>query len=281
MKRLLVFTLFFFSLGLAAQGPQGMSYQGAVSNADGTSLANSSLALRLTIFNVENGQDVYAEEQVVQTDAYSTFEAIVGQGTPTFGIYEGIEWDGGDGFISLRVEVDLSNTGDYELLQESQLVTVPYALYSPTAFSGPIGPTGFVGANGPEGSEGASGPPGPTGPQGPNGSPGLSGSPGLNGPTGPTGPGNGPTGPTGPQGETGPPGPVGATGPTGPSSPTPPGVNCPDGPTGPVGYSPWGTNNNNASLDNKALVIQDDNNQCWSLFPSTDGTLVTTSVPCP
>ena len=100
---------------------------------------------------------------------------------------------------------------------ESQLISVPYALFAANSSAGPVGPTGPRGATGQTGVIGISGADGPTGPTG------VTGLPGNNGVTGPTGPSSGTTGATGNNGlngNTGAPGPIGATGSEGIAGPT-------------------------------------------------------------
>ena len=113
----------------------------------------------------------------------------------------------------------------------SQMMSVPYALYSQFSSNGPTGATGPTSTiPGPTGSTGATGPTGATGAAstavGPSGATGPTGVDGATGPTGAASSVAGPVGPTGATGATG----VGTTGATGATGPT--GV---DGATGTVG----------------------------------------------
>lgn len=269
-----------------AQEPQGINYQGAVSASDGSPLANANIILRASIYDVTSGSDVYVEDHSVLTDAYGTFAIVVGQGNATFQTYESIVWVESEyDFYAIRIERQTED-GAYEVLQSARLLSVPYALYAPEAFSAPPGPSGGTGPLGIPGANGATGPAGPTGPQGPPGLPGPDGSPdgtlGTTGPTGPPGPPNGPTGPAGANGANGPQGPTGPTGaqgPTGPAAPVP--VPCPPGPDGPAGYSPWQSVGDNVKTTIGGLLIQDESGNCWVVSPSSAGTLSTTSITCP
>lgn len=271
-----------------AQEPQGISYQGAVSAADGSALANETISLRLSIYSTDTEADVYVEQQSVDTDAYGTFSAVIGQGSSILGTYDNIDWtDNADGFKALRVEVDVDDSGNFELLQGAQLLSVPFALYAPEALAGPVGPRGPDGVDDPDGPTGLMGPTGPAGPPGPTGNPGAPGSangtPGPTGPTGAPGPPNGPTGPPGSNGMPGPAGPVGPTGPQGPTGPAYPPIICPDGPTGPAGFSPWESQSSNvAAISNVGgIVISDANGNCWLVEATAAGTLSTTATTCP
>jgi len=287
MKKLILCFLVLATLDLAAQEPQGMSYQGAIASETGGPLANQTIALRLSVYSLVTGTVDYIEEQTVDTDAYGTFSVVVGKGNATLGVYENIAWeDDTEGFKSLLVEVDADGGSNYEVLQDAQLLTVPFALYAPEARSGPIGPSGpdsnQTPVPGPQGFPGPMGPVGPPGPPGPPGQVGTGIGTGTIGPTGPTGPPNGPTGPTGapgPNGINGAPGAVGPTGPTGPAGPigSPPA----QGPTGPAGFSMWGNVGDNVSLDSGGIYIVDSSGACWLLEANMSGAPTVTSIVCP
>jgi hypothetical protein len=138
----------------------------------------------------------------------------IGAGTPLFNTFAGINWATGPYF--LKTETDPNGGTTYTINGTSELLSVPYALYSVNGTPGPAGPQGLTG------------PQGPAGPAGPQGATGFQGPAGPSGPQGATGP-QGPSGPSGPQGATGPQGPTGATGPMGAT-----GAQGPQGPTGVV-----------------------------------------------
>ncbi len=289
MKKFLIFFLLLSALDAMAQVPEGINYQGAVSADDGTALVNANLDMRFTIYALGTGSDLYVETQMVATDAFGTFAAVVGQGTPVLGTYAAIDWtDNTDGFKALRVEADNNSDGNYTVLQDAQLLSVPFALYAPEAFSGPIGPAGAPGATGPNGLPGINGAPGPQGMQGPTGPTGPAGvwdgiSTGPAGPPGPTGTvGPNSVGPTGAQGPTGIIGAPGAQGPTGPPGPAgPQAAPCPNGPQGPVGSSFWASNGPNVVSTLSGILIKDEFGVCWAVGVNTDGTISTTTQPCP
>lgn len=282
MKKLLICFLVLFALDSAAQEPQGIHYQGAVTAADGSPLANQNITLRLTISSAET--DLYVEEQSLQTDAFGTFSVVVGQGSPLQSTYQEIDWTNEQYGLhkSLRVEVDSDGSGNFEILQNAKFLSVPYALYAPEALSGPIGPMGAPGLPGSSGLNGPDGPVGSTGPAGEPGDPGIPGYPdgtvGPTGPTGPTGPPNGPTGPTGPTGPVGANGATGPTGPIGPMGPSP--APCPAGPPGLAGSSPWSSLQDNVVFSNGGLIVQDADGNCWIVSVSNIGMVTSTPTSC-
>ena len=224
-----------FSFG---QAPQLMSYQTVIRNSAGALVANQVVGIRITISQGSNtGPIVYVETQTPTTNANGLASMAIGGGTVMTGLVSSIDWSLGPYFI--KTETDPTGGANYTITGTSQLLSVPYALYSNFAKTGTIGatgPTGQVGSRGPTGPIGPTGAgvTGPTGPTGPTGLRGALGPGGVTGATGPTGAGiQGATGPTGPTGSTGATGPgVGATGPTGATGATGTGLVGPTGPTG-------------------------------------------------
>ncbi len=239
--------LLFAYPNLFAQVPQAFSYQGVAKTADGAIIANSNLGLKISIIEATEttAPEIYCEIHQTQSNEIGLFTINIGQGAVVNGSFENINWGVGDHYINISMD---ANGGDrYVFVGQSQLLSVPYALYALEAGNG------VKGIPGPPGFDGPPGPPGPRGHNSGNSPPGQPGKPGPPGPTGPPGPGNGPAGPQGPpgpaegpQGPPGPdvpPGPEGSPGPTGPPGPPgepgPPGPPCPivgePGPPGPYG----------------------------------------------
>jgi len=113
--------------------------------------------------------------------------------------------------VFFKTETDPLGGNDYTITGSSQMLSVPYALYSANGTPGPQGPAGATGPQGPAGQTGATGPQGPIGLTGPMGATGLQGPNGLTGPAGATGL-QGPVGAIGPQGPAGQTGAAGAQG---------------------------------------------------------------------
>lgn len=107
--------------------PQRISYQGIARNQSGAPLINSPVGVRISILDGSAlGNAVYIETHQVVTNEFGLFTLQVGGGSPFAGTMGGINW--GASFKWMRVEVDLSNEGQYSLLGTSQLLSVPYAL---------------------------------------------------------------------------------------------------------------------------------------------------------
>lgn len=167
MKKIL--SILALSAGLCgtafAQAPARFNYQGIARNGSGAPMASQALGLRLSVLDGSStGAAVYVETQTVVTNAYGLYNVQIGGGTPQQGTLAGVAWGTGSKF--LKVEIDPAGGTAYTTIGNSQLLSVPYALYAAAGTPGPAGPQGPAGA---AGAAGAAGPQGPTGPQGPAG----------------------------------------------------------------------------------------------------------------
>ena len=243
-----IFQLFLLFIGIQlsmAQVPQAINYQAVLRNNSGSPLINQSVRVKFSMhLGSASGSVVYAESQLLNTNAYGIYTAQIGKGNVISGVFSSINWSSGN--FWLAIGTDLSGGTNFIPSGSSELLSVPYAFYaanSGNGATGPTGPSGVNGQNGPTGSTGATGQngaTGPTGANGQNGATGPTGNNGQNGSTGPTGANgqNGATGPTGTNGQNGATGPTGANGQNGAMGPTGAnGQNGPTGPTGPIGAS--------------------------------------------
>ncbi|MCW3127428.1 MAG: hypothetical protein JWO03_3086 [Bacteroidetes bacterium] len=225
-----------------AQAPQGINYQAVARDAQGAVLANRAISVRFTIHDLSaSGNIVFQELHSLNTNAFGLFNTAIGSGNAG-GISNlaNVHW--GTGAKYLQVEVDIVGGANYTDMGTSQLMSVPYALFSGNGIgsTGPTGAAGINGTNGLDGATGASGAAGTTGPTGPSGLNGTNGTNGVDGPTGSTGANgvNGIDGTTGAAGANGIDGIDGATGAMGTNGID--GLNGTDGATGPTGAA--GTN---------------------------------------
>ena len=233
--------LLFIGIQLSmAQVPQAINYQAVLRNNSGSPLINQSVRVKFSMhLGSASGSVVYAESQLLNTNAYGIYTAQIGKGNVISGVFSSINWSSGN--FWLEIGTDLSGGTNFAPSGSSELLSVPYAFYaanSGNGATGPTGPSGVNGQNGPTGSTGATGQNGATGPTGANGQNGATGPTGANGQNGSTGPTgangqNGATGPTGANGLNGATGPTGANGQNGATGPT--GANGQNGATGPTG----------------------------------------------
>lgn len=163
--------LLILSTILEAQVPQTFPYQAVARDAAGNVLANQNIGLRFSILTgSSSGPVVYQETQTATTNKLGLFSANIGQGTVLSGTFAGIAWGSASKFI--KIEIDPSGGTSYTATGTSELMSVPYALYSA---NGTPGATGATGPQGPAGINGTNGATGATGPQGATGSTGSLG----------------------------------------------------------------------------------------------------------
>ncbi len=166
--------------------PQRFSYQ-AVIRDDANQLLNSqSVGIRLSILQGSaTGTAVYVETHTASTSTNGLVSLQVGGGTVVSGALAQIDWASGPYFI--KTETDPSGGTNYSITGTSQMLSVPYALFSANETPGPQGPAGATGPQGPAGQTGATGAQGPIGLTGPAGATGATGAQGPAGATGTAG----------------------------------------------------------------------------------------------
>src|SRR4030095_6311332 len=131
MKKILIFTsILFLCIFLNAQAPQGLNYQAVARTADGVIIPTQNIGVKFSILDVSvTGTTLYAETHSVTTNSYGLFTLAIGKGTPVTATFPGINWASGtDKF--LKVEIAPAGGSNYQLQGTTQLLSVPYALYS-------------------------------------------------------------------------------------------------------------------------------------------------------
>lgn len=120
---------------VVAQAPQKLSYQAVIRNASNALVVNASVGMRLSILQgSSSGTAVYVETQTGQTDANGLLSLQVGAGTPLNGSFAAIAWNNGPFFM--KTETDVSGGSNYSITAVTELLSVPYALFSGNAGNG-------------------------------------------------------------------------------------------------------------------------------------------------
>ena len=166
-----------FIVGAQAQAPQLMNYQAVVRNAQGLPLANAAVNFQFQIHDAtQSGTIVFTETDTATTNQFGLATAQIGSGSSL----TTVSWGSGNKY--LQVGVDVTGGTNFVSMGTSQLLSVPYALYSGNG-TGATGATGLGGASGATGPTGA-GLQGNTGATGPTGLDGSANAWGLTGNTG-------------------------------------------------------------------------------------------------
>jgi len=127
MKKTFTLIALIITLITFAQAPQGFNYQATVRNAAGTLIVNQNVYFRFNIMlNSQTSVPVFSETHYVPTDDLGQVNIIVGTGTATTGTFSTIDW--GTGNYYLGIELNIGN--GYVAMGTTQLLSVPYALYS-------------------------------------------------------------------------------------------------------------------------------------------------------
>jgi hypothetical protein len=135
MKKLLYLFIFLASaMTAAAQPTNKINYQAIARDASGTVLPLQNISIRLTIEDGAGGAPLYVETHNLQTNQFGLFAVKIGNGTVVSGIYDFIDWPGGNQW--LKVEMDPTGGNSYADMGESQLLAVPYSNYAAYAASG-------------------------------------------------------------------------------------------------------------------------------------------------
>jgi uncharacterized protein (TIGR02145 family) len=150
------FYTLFLSIVLAAsafsQAPQKMSYQAVIRNSSNQLVTSHAVGMQISILqSSETGTPVYVETQTSTTNANGLVTIEIGAGTIITGTFALIDWSSGPYYI--KSETDPSGGTNYSITGTSQLLSVPYALYSKTSenitnvFISFTGDTMFLGTN--------------------------------------------------------------------------------------------------------------------------------------
>jgi hypothetical protein len=134
MKRILtILAVIIFIATVFAQSPQKMSYQAIIRNSKGMLLTNQKIGMRISI--LKNQTPVYSETQTVTTNENGLATMEIGNGVVILGTFADIDWPSGAHYI--KTETDPNGGTEYSIVGTSELLSVPYALYSTYSGSGP------------------------------------------------------------------------------------------------------------------------------------------------
>ncbi len=112
-----------------AQSPQRMSYQAVIRDAVNVLVTNHAIGMKISILQTTStGTAVYVETQTATTDVNGLVSLEIGGGTPVTGTFAVIDWSAGPYFI--KTETDPAGGTAYSITGTSQLLSVPYALYT-------------------------------------------------------------------------------------------------------------------------------------------------------
>lgn len=132
MKKILFFLAFYAGLQvLTAQAPNHFKYQAVARDVNGTVITGA-IEVRLSLLSDgADGDVMYTESHVVQTNPQGIFDLTIGRGNIISGDMQSLQW--ADHEYWIMVELKTPGSSAFVEMGKSQLLSVPYALYAADA----------------------------------------------------------------------------------------------------------------------------------------------------
>lgn len=139
MKRLTLITAILLTIGTMFNGyaqqkgqssvPHAFKYQAVARDNNGQAIANQNVSFRISVLMGDASTAiVYQEIQTATTNQFGLANLSIGKGNVVSGNFDDVQWGGGNYY--LKVEFDSKGGNDYVSMGTSQLLSVPYAMYS-------------------------------------------------------------------------------------------------------------------------------------------------------
>lgn len=117
------------SVSLWAQSPQSFSYQAVIRGESNVLISNKPVGMKVSLLQgSENGNAVYVETHKPTSNENGLVSIAIGSGKFESGSFININWSKGPYF--LKTEIDPAGDVNYVLTTTSQLLSVPYAVFS-------------------------------------------------------------------------------------------------------------------------------------------------------
>ncbi len=117
------------TLSSLAQSPDRLSYQAVIRDADDKLLSETQVGMKVSILQGStSGSAVYIETHTPTSNINGLVSVEIGGGNVVEGVFSLIDWANSPFF--LKVETDLNGGSNYSITSVSQLLSVPYSLFS-------------------------------------------------------------------------------------------------------------------------------------------------------
>ena len=128
-KIIIIFAALLMTASVFAQAPEKMSYQAVVRDGSNNLLSSTAVGMQISILQGSaSGTAVYVETQTPTSNANGLVSFEIGSGSVVSGTFATIDWTNGPFFI--KTETDPTGGTNYTITGTSQLLSVPYAIYS-------------------------------------------------------------------------------------------------------------------------------------------------------
>jgi uncharacterized protein (TIGR02145 family) len=129
LKLLVTIIAFLIQLVAFAQAPDKFSYQAVIRNTANELISNQQVGVKISILQgSETGTIVYSETHTPTTNVNGLISLQVGNGNIISGDLNSINWSNGPYFI--QTETDPNGGSAYSIMNLTQMMSVPYALYA-------------------------------------------------------------------------------------------------------------------------------------------------------
>ncbi len=129
MKKIKLLPVLLIIAGNIFAQPQSFKYQAVARNSQGVAIANTTIGLMVSILEGStNGTAVYSETFTTESNAAGVFSVNIGNGNVVSGNFSEIDWGAADYF--LNIALDVSGGSNYTDMGTTQLLSVPYSLYT-------------------------------------------------------------------------------------------------------------------------------------------------------
>ena len=145
MKKMNLMLLLLIIIGsVTAQTPQSFKYQAVARDTDGAAIVNTTIGIEISIIsNNINGNVVYSETFGESSNGVGIFNLNIGQGSVISGNFSDINW-GADSYF-LKVAMDVTGGSNYVDMGTTQLLSVPYSLYTASIYVNYSNDTLYIG----------------------------------------------------------------------------------------------------------------------------------------
>ncbi len=124
-----VLSLLLLSFHVLGQAPQKMSYQAVIRNNSNALVISTPIGMRVSILQGSiSGVTAYSETHNTSTNANGLISIEIGGGSVVSGSFNSIKWGVGPYFV--KTETDITGGANYTITGTSQLLSVPYSLFS-------------------------------------------------------------------------------------------------------------------------------------------------------
>ncbi len=124
-----IIIIVFLSVCLLGQTPDKMSYQAIIRNNYGQLITNQNIGIQISLLQGSaSGATMYVEYHMTTTNINGMVSLEIGAGIAISGDFSSLDWSNGPYFI--KVETDINGGNNYTISGTSQLLSVPYSLYS-------------------------------------------------------------------------------------------------------------------------------------------------------